>query len=133
MYSKDLQSNLQKYRIGIQVQTRYLEDQSEPDEHRFAFAYHITIRNLGAISAQLLSRHWIITDANGEIEEVKGAGVVGEQPLLIPHTQYQYTSGAILKTPVGHMQGSYQMRAGDGVFFEAPIPAFTLAVPSALH
>ena len=119
--------------ISVAVDTRYLEDQSDPDEQRFVFAYTITIRNRGTVPAKLLGRHWVITDANGKVQEVRGEGVVGEQPHLMPGQGFRYTSGAVLETPVGSMQGSYQMLADAGVQFEAPIPAFSLAIPGKIH
>jgi ApaG protein len=119
--------------ISIAVDTRYLEDQSDPDEQRYVFAYTITIRNRGTVPAKLLGRHWVITDANGKVQEVRGEGVVGEQPHLMPGQGFRYTSGAVLETPVGSMQGSYQMLADDGVQFDALIPAFTLAIPGKIH
>ena len=119
--------------ISVAVDTRYLEDQSDPDEQRYVFAYTITIRNRGTVPAKLLGRHWVITDANGKVQEVRGEGVVGEQPHLMPGQGFRYTSGAVLETPVGSMQGSYQMLADDGVQFDAPIPAFTLAIPGKIH
>lgn len=122
-----------KYELRIQVATQYVDDQSEPDIDRYVFAYTITIKNLSNIPAQLLSRHWLITDANGKVQEVSGDGVVGEQPKLDPGETFRYSSGAILETPVGAMQGSYKMQADDGIDFDAPIPPFTLAVPGVLH
>ncbi len=121
------------YEIRIQVATHYVDDQSEPDIDRYVFAYTITIENLSELPAQLLSRHWVITDANGKVQEVSGDGVVGEQPKLGPGETYRYSSGAVLETPVGAMQGRYRMQAGDGIDFDAPIPPFTLAVPGMLH
>ena len=120
-------------RIRIEVETNYLEDQSEPRELRYVFAYTITIRNEGRVPAKLLSRRWLITDANGKVQEVRGEGVVGEQPHLQPGQGFQYSSGAVLETPVGAMEGSYTMRADDGQEFDAPIPAFGLAMPGLLH
>jgi ApaG protein len=122
-----------RHRISIDVETTYLDDQSEPGEQRYVFAYTITIRNEGEIPAKLLTRHWIITDANGRVQEVRGDGVVGEQPYLKPGQGFRYSSGAVLETPVGTMQGSYQMIADDGAQFDAPIPAFRLAKPGMLH
>jgi ApaG protein len=119
--------------IGIEVDTRYLEEQSRPDEQHYVFAYTIRIRNEGAIPAKLLGRHWIITDAKGMVREVDGEGVVGEQPHLAPGEAFQYTSGAVLETDLGVMRGSYRMLADDGTAFEAAIPAFTLTVPRTLH
>lgn len=126
-------SELGDNRITIDVDTRYLEDQSDPEESRFVFAYTITIRNRGAVPAKLLTRHWIITDANGKVQEVRGEGVVGEQPHLMPGQGFRYTSGAVIETPVGSMHGSYQMIADNGVRFDAEIPAFTLAIPGTIH
>ena len=121
------------FRFDIDVATRYLDDQSSPDEDRYVFAYTIQIRNAGKQPARLVARHWVITDANGRTEEVDGEGVVGEQPWLRPGEAFEYTSGAVIATGLGTMQGSYEMRADDGTSFEAPIPAFTLAVPRTLH
>jgi ApaG protein len=123
----------EKYLIDVQVQTRYLEDQSQPDAGKYAFAYTITLVNRGTVAAQLISRHWIITDGNGSEQEVRGLGVIGEQPHLAPGDTHRYTSGSLLPTPVGTMRGSYQMMADDGTRFDTPIPSFTLAVPTALH
>ncbi len=121
------------YEIRIEVATNYVLDQSEPDVGRYVFAYTITIENRGDLPARLVSRHWVITDANGKVQEVSGDGVVGEQPHLNPGEIFRYSSGAVLETPVGAMQGSYQMEAENGTSFEAPIPPFTLAVPGVLH
>jgi ApaG protein len=122
-----------RHNISVDVDTRYLEDQSSPVESRFVFAYTITIRNDGEVPARLLKRHWLITDANGKVQEVRGEGVVGEQPYLKPGQGFRYTSGAILETPVGAMEGSYHMLADDGVSFDAPIAPFTLAMPGTIH
>lgn len=119
--------------IHIQVVTDYIDEQSAPEADRYVFSYTITISNTGNVSAQLLSRHWIITDANGKVQEVSGDGVVGEQPHLNPGEQFRYSSGAVLETPVGSMQGLYRMRADNGINFDAPIAPFTLAVPGVLH
>jgi len=119
--------------IGIQVVTDYVDDQSEPSADRYVFAYTITITNNGDVPARLISRHWIITDANGKVQEVSGDGVVGEQPYLNPGEEFRYSSGAVLETPVGAMQGLYRMEADNGVNFDAPIAPFTLAVPGVLH
>ena len=119
--------------IRIQVATRYVDEQSEPQLDRYVFAYTITISNDGGVAAKLISRHWIITDANGKVQEVSGDGVVGKQPHLQPGEEFQYSSGAVLDTPVGAMQGLYKMQTDDGVNFDAPIAAFTLAVPGLLH
>lgn len=122
-----------KYRIEVTPVAHFIPDQSSPDDGRFLFAYTITIRNVGELPAQLLSRHWIITDANEAVQEVRGLGVVGKQPLLKPGESFQYTSGSQLNTPVGTMRGTYQMVAEDGTHFEAEIPEFTLAMPRVLH
>ena len=121
------------HRIRVDVVTSYVEDQSNPTEGRFVFAYTITIRNEGQVAARLMTRHWIITDANGKVQEVQGEGVVGEQPYLKPGQGFRYSSGAILETPVGVMQGSYRMVADGGEVFDAPIAPFTLAMPGMLH
>jgi len=121
------------HKISIDVETAFLAEQSEPQEGRYVFSYTITIRNDGQLPAKLMTRHWIITDANGRVQEVRGEGVVGEQPYLEPGQGFRYSSGAVLETPVGTMHGSYQMLAGDGARFEAPIPAFRLAMPGMLH
>ena len=120
-------------RIRVDVATSYVEDQSNPNEGRFVFSYTITIRNEGQVAARLMMRHWIITDANGKVQEVQGEGVVGEQPYLKPGQGFRYSSGAILETPVGSMQGSYRMVADGGEVFDAPIAPFTLAMPGMLH
>lgn len=119
--------------ISVAARTEYLPEQSDPVAGRYVFAYTITIRNTGSIAAQLISRHWIITDAESQIQEVKGLGVVGHQPLLKPGESFEYTSGCALATPVGTMRGTYQMVAEDGTQFEAAIPEFTLAMPRVLH
>ena len=121
------------YDIQVSVETTYVENQSLPDQQRYVFAYTITIRNAGQVPAKLLTRHWIITDSNGKTQEVRGDGVVGEQPHLQPGEAFRYTSGTLLETAVGSMRGSYQMIADDGVEFDAEIPAFTLAIPRVLH
>jgi ApaG protein len=122
-----------RHKISVEVQTAYLEEQSEPREGRYVFSYTITIRNEGQVPAKLLTRHWVITDANGRVQEVRGDGVVGEQPHLKPGQGFRYSSGAVLETPVGAMQGSYQMVTDDGARFDADIPAFRLAMPGMLH
>ena len=119
--------------IQIAVETLYLADQSEPGGERYVFAYTVTIRNTGAAPARLVNRHWIITDANGKVQEVQGSGVVGEQPHILPGQQHRYSSGAVIETPVGTMEGSYGMRSDDGAQFRAEIPRFRLAVPGVLH
>lgn len=121
------------YSIKVAAQAFYLEEQSAPDSDRYVFAYTVLIQNQGNIAAKLLSRHWVITDANGKVEEVRGEGVVGEQPYLRPGEGFQYTSGAILETSVGSMQGSYQMLADDGHTFDTDIPPFVLSIPRTLH
>ena len=122
-----------KYEITVSSQTRYIAEQSDEAANRFVFAYTITIRNTGDIAAQLISRHWVISDSNSQVQEVRGLGVVGAQPLLKPEESFEYTSGTAIATPVGTMRGSYQMVAEDGTEFEAPIPEFTLSVPRVLH
>ena len=122
-----------KYAFSVNVQTAYLHDQSSPDDNQYAFAYTVTIHNVGSMAAQLISRHWIITDANNQVHEVKGLGVVGTQPLLQPNQQFEYTSGSVLATPVGSMRGNYQIVAEDGTLFNALIAPFTLAVPKVLN
>ena len=121
------------YAIDIDIATRFLDDQSAPDESRYVFAYTIQIRNRGTVPARLLGRHWVITDANGKVQEVRGEGVVGEQPRLRPGEDFEYTSGAVLETNVGTMRGSYEWVADDGTRFDAPIAQFTLSVPRTLH
>jgi ApaG protein len=120
-----------KYHISVSPRAFYIAEQSNADAGRYAFAYTITIT--GAMPAQLISRHWIITDANNLVQEVKGQGVVGAQPKLKPGESFEYTSGSMLATPVGTMRGSYQMVADDGTRFDAPIPEFTLSAPRVLH
>jgi ApaG protein len=122
-----------KYDIQVSARTAFIPEQSDLDNGRYVFAYTITITNAGNIPAQLVSRHWIITDANNQVQEVRGLGVVGEQPLLRPNESFEYTSGTAIATPVGTMRGSYQMVAEDGRQFDAPIPEFTLSVPRVLH
>ena len=117
------------HKIRVDVETNYVEEQSDPRERRFVFAYTITLRNEGPTSAKLLSRHWIITDANGKVQEARGDGVVGEQPHLKPGQGFRYSSGTMIETPVGAMQGTYQMVADDGERFDAPIAPFRLAMP----
>lgn len=121
------------YRIEVTVASRFLDDQSVPQDNRFVFAYTVDIRNQGQQPAKLIARHWVITDANGKVQEVRGEGVVGEQPWMRPGDGFQYTSGAVLETAVGTMRGSYQMVADDGTTFDAPIAEFTLSVPRTLH
>ncbi len=128
-----MDKNRNHHDIRIEVETAYLKEQSLPAEHRFVFAYTITIRNEGPSAAKLLTRHWIITDGEGKVQEVRGSGVVGEQPHLQPGESFRYTSGTVLETPVGSMQGSYQMIDDDGEAFDAEIPPFTLSRPHMLH
>ena len=120
-------------KIKVDVETRYIEDQSNPEQNYYVFAYTITIQNAGQQSAQLLTRHWVITDSNQKIQEVRGDGVVGEQPLLKPGEQFVYTSGTMLETSIGTMKGSYQMVADDGSHFDATIDEFVLSTPRVLH
>lgn len=122
-----------KYRIDIQAMAQYIPEQSDPEENKYVFAYRIVIANRGSVPAQLISRHWIITDGEGKVQEVKGTGVVGEQPRLAPGESFEYTSGSVLETPVGTMHGSYQMVAEDGHRFEAQIAPFSLAMPSMVN
>jgi len=126
-------NNKQNYKTDIDIETRYIVEQSEPEKERFVFSYTITIRNNSDIPTRLLRRHWIITDGNGNVQEVKGEGVVGEQPYLKPGEGFRYTSGTVLPTPLGSMHGSYKMIADDGSEFDAAIPAFTLSIPNTLH
>jgi ApaG protein len=122
-----------RYDITVVPNSAYLADQSDPEKEQFVFAYTITVTNTGTLAAQLVSRHWIITDAEHRVQEVKGLGVVGQQPRLKPGESFEYTSGASIPTPVGTMRGTYQMVAEDGHAFDAPIPLFTLSVPRTLH
>lgn len=122
-----------KYEITVVPKAIYVEDQSDPSRNQYVFAYTITVTNSGTVPAQLVSRHWIITDANNKVLEVKGLGVVGQQPLLKPGESFEYTSGTHLETSVGTMRGTYQMVAEDGQHFDAAIPPFTLSVPRVLH
>ncbi|MCH1550089.1 Co2+/Mg2+ efflux protein ApaG [bacterium] len=119
--------------IEVNTAVHYLEGQSAASEQRYVFAYRITLRNAGSASAQLLSRHWVITDATGAVEEVRGEGVIGEQPLLNPGEEFEYTSGTMLKTPVGTMQGEYTFVDDHGQNFEVPIPVFLLSAPNLVH
>ena len=123
----------QTNKIHIEVQPAYIKEQSDPGNNHYVFSYTVTIRNEGEQPAKLLTRHWIITDGDGQVQEVKGDGVIGEQPLLQPGEGFQYTSGTFMSTPVGTMQGSYEMLADDGEKFAAEIPSFTLSVPNVLH
>ncbi|APU32107.1 Co2+/Mg2+ efflux protein ApaG [Ectopseudomonas alcaliphila JAB1] len=122
-----------RYQIDVSVTTRYLAAQSQPEQNRYAFSYTVTIVNNGELPAQLLSRHWLITDGDGRVQEVRGAGVIGQQPHIAPGASHTYSSGTVMTTQVGTMQGSYQMLAEDGKRFDATIAPFRLAVPGALH
>jgi ApaG protein len=122
-----------KHSVDVSAKVVYLADQSDVEANRYVFAYTITITNVGTVAARLISRHWIITDSKDVVQEVKGDGVVGEQPLLQPRQSFTYTSGSSIATPPGTMRGTYHMLAADGVEFEAPIPEFTLAMPRTLH
>ncbi len=126
-------NNPASYAIEVSVQTRYLEDESAPERDYYVFAYTVRLQNTGSIAARLVSRHWIITDGNGQVEEIRGEGVIGQQPLLKPGEGFEYSSGAVLKTDVGSMRGSYRMQAEDGNGFDTAIPAFTLSIPRVLH
>ena len=128
-----LPASMAKYQFSVRVVPRYLPEQSEPDEERYVFAYTVTIANTGETRAQLVSRHWIITDGKGQVNEVRGQGVVGEQPVLEPGQAFEYTSGCPLETPVGTMRGSYLCVAEDGTRFQAEVPEFALAGPRTLH
>ena len=121
------------YAISVNVQPAYIAEQSDPGRDQYVFSYTVTIKNVGNMPAKLLTRHWIITDGDGETQEVKGEGVVGEKPHLNPGEDFIYTSGTMMKTPIGTMHGSYQMIADDGVNFDAEIPSFSLNVPNMLH
>jgi ApaG protein len=122
-----------KYDITVTTRTTYVPEQSDTERGRYVFAYTITLKNTGTAAAQLISRHWIITDANNQVQEVRGLGVVGEQPKLAPEQSFEYTSGTAIATPVGTMRGTYQMVGDDGSEFEARIPEFTLSIPRILH
>ena len=126
-------TNITDNLIKVDVETQYVEGESSPENNRYVFSYTITIRNEGETAARLMTRHWIITDANGQVQEVRGEGVVGEKPHLNPGEGFKYTSGTILETPVGTMQGSYQMVTDEGESFEAEIDPFRLSVPRILH
>ena len=123
----------QRYEIAVKVETTFIPDQSDVKASRYVFSYTIKITNIGNVAAQLISRHWVITDADNQVQEVRGLGVVGEQPLLEPNASFEYTSGTMLNTPVGVMRGSYFFTAVDGTQFEVPIPSFTLSMPRVLH
>ena len=122
-----------KYEFTVAAKSLFLPDQSDEENDRYVFAYTITITNTGEVSGQLLSRHWIITDAANDVQEVRGMGVVGQQPVLKPGESFEYSSGSAIATPVGTMRGSYQVVAEDGTRFDATIPEFTLSIPRVLH
>ena len=122
-----------KYEVTVKTRVEYIPDQSDVNLERYVFAYTIAITNTGNVAAQLISRHWVITDAAGHVQEVRGLGVIGEQPLLKPGESFEYTSGCVIATPVGTMHGSYQMTAEDGAKFDAPVAEFTLNMPRVLH
>ncbi len=126
-------SENKKYEIDVSIRTAYLPDQSSEEEDRHVFAYTITIENSGTVASQLISRHWVINNGDGSIQEVRGLGVVGEQPLLQPGDSFEYTSGTVISSAVGSMKGCYQMAAEDGIHFDVPIPEFVLSVPRIVH
>lgn len=123
----------EKNKILVEASPYYIESQSSPEQNRYVFAYTVTITNIGSTPAKLLTRHWLITDANGKVQEVNGEGVVGEHPHLNPGDSFRYTSAAMIETPVGIMQGKYQMQSDSGEHFKATIPRFTLSIPRTLH
>jgi ApaG protein len=122
-----------RYQVDVSVTTRFLPEQSQPEQNRFAFSYNVSIHNSGDLAAKLLSRHWLITNGDGHVQEVRGSGVIGQQPLIEPGATHSYSSGTVMSTRVGTMQGSYQMLAADGKKFDAIIAPFRLAVPGSLH
>jgi len=122
-----------KYQVAVSATPQFIPDQSDPATERYVFAYTITIENVGTVPAQLISRHWVITDGNSRVQEVRGLGVIGQQPLLNPGETFEYTSGCQLDTPVGTMRGTFQMTAEDGTQFDAIIAEFTLSIPRVLH
>ena len=124
---------MQMNKIDVKVQPAYIAEQSDPANDHYVFSYTVTIRNNGSSPAKLLTRHWIITDGDGQVQEVKGDGVIGEQPHLQPGEGFQYTSGTFMNTPFGTMHGSYQMIADNGETFDAKIPTLSLIVPNTLH
>ena len=128
-----MMADSKRYELTVEPKAAFVADQSDPAKDQYVFTYTITITNTGSVAAQLLSRHWIITDADHKVQEVKGLGVVGQQPLLKPGESFEYTSGASIPTAVGTMHGTYQMMAEDGKAFDVPIPSFTLSVPRTLH
>ncbi len=126
-------SHLDTHHVTVDVATQYISSQSSPEANRYVFTYTITIRNQGTAAARLMNRHWLITDANGKTQEVRGEGVIGKQPYLPPGQAYEYTSGTAIETPVGSMEGDYEMVADDGVRFLAPVAAFSLSIPHMIH
>jgi ApaG protein len=126
-------TRMSQYEFSVTSQVRYLPEESDPERRQYAFAYTLTIRNTGQVSSQLIARHWVITDSENHVQEVKGLGVVGHQPLLKPGEQFEYTSWAVIATPVGTMRGEYFCVAEDGERFEAPVPEFVLRMPRTLH
>ena len=126
-------SSAKHYECRVEVEVNFIPEQSDIENNQYAFAYHVTIINTGNVAAQLISRHWVVTEANGERKEIRGLGVVGAQPLLKPAEQYEYSSGTLINTPMGEMHGAYQMVAEDGTQFDAVIAPFTLAMPRILH
>ncbi|PKO44560.1 MAG: Co2+/Mg2+ efflux protein ApaG [Betaproteobacteria bacterium HGW-Betaproteobacteria-22] len=126
-------SSAKRYACTVKVEVTFIPEQSDVEHNRYVFAYHVTIVNTGSMSAQLVSRHWLITEADGQRQEVKGLGVVGAQPFIKPNESYEYTSGTVINTPMGKMQGSYQMVAEDGTHFDAEIAPFALSMPRVLH
>lgn len=126
-------STTDRYHIEVEVSTEFIGEQTHSGDTHYIFTYHITIRNTGTVPAQLISRHWIITDDNGKVQEVRGQGVIGEQPRLAPGESFNYTSSCVLPTTIGTMQGSYRMMATDGHPFDAPVPPFVLSTPRILH
>lgn len=122
-----------KYDITVTAHAMFVPEQSDEDQGRYVFAYTITITNTGEVAARLVSRHWLITDSDNRVQEVRGMGVVGEQPVLKPTERFEYSSGAAIATPVGTMRGTYRMVAEDGTAFDAIIPQFTLSMPRVLH
>ncbi len=126
-------AEIRRYEFSVSPKVTFLADQSDPDKNHYVFAYTITVTNTGSVAAQLVSRHWIITDAENRVQEVKGQGVVGKQPVLKPGESFEYTSGTSIPTAVGTMRGSYRMVAEDGLAFDVPIAPFTLSIPRTLH
>src|SRR5689334_1809908 len=132
-YLESGKTSMSQYQFSVSSEVRYLPDESDPEHRKYAFAYTLTIRNTGQAPAQLIARHWVITDSENHVQEVKGLGVVGHQPLLKPGEQFEYTSWAVIATPVGTMRGEYFCVAEDGERFEAPVPEFVLRMPRTLH